>query len=136
MSATDTITLEELAAAFREGVPFNPSANAATAAEQVYAHAVRNREPEYERGHFYEDALGRVFFRLLGDGDGWSSAPEGTPYPGDYPQRPLRKLIPEPAGGTWSRREIERILAGYVGFDRAAEVATCILGVLDKECQS
>lgn len=64
-------------------------------ADALFARAERQREPEYERGQFYQDALNRVFFRLLGSGDGWSEMPEGKPYRNDYPQRPLRKLVPE-----------------------------------------
>src|SRR5580704_2071658 len=65
-------------------------------AVSLLEHVRSQREPEYERGQFYEDAIGQRFFRVLGDGDGWSVMPEGIPYPGDYPRRPLRKLVPLP----------------------------------------
>lgn len=95
MSGDETITREELAAYYRRrefsAEWHKPEEVAQIVFEDIKAH----REPEYERGQIYEDTTGRRFFRLLGDGTGWSSVPEGTPYTGDYPLRPLRKLVPE-----------------------------------------
>lgn len=116
MSTAGTITREELATALkRRGL--------SSLADYLFDDIVREREPEYERGHFYEDALGRVFFRLLGDGDGWSSAPEGTPYPGDYPRRPLRKLVPEP--GPTARVSRSQVIdtLGTLGMHEPARVS-------------
>lgn len=96
MSATDTITLEELAAAFRDGCPFTATVNAATAAEQIYAHALRSREPEYEPGGKYEDPDG-VCFERTSAGE-WITTGSAGVYPHDYPDRPLRRLVPERPG--------------------------------------
>jgi hypothetical protein len=120
----DTITREELATALkRRGL--------SSLADYLFDDIVREREPEYERGQFYMDDLGRVFFRLLGDGDGWSSAPEGTHYPGDYPRRPLRKLVPEPGPALWEH--VTDLLAGFMDADLARDAASRICGLLRGE---
>jgi hypothetical protein len=127
MSTADTITREELAAALkRRGL--------SSLADYLFDDIVRDREPEYERGHFYEDALGRVFFRLLGDGKGWSSAPEGTPYPGDYPRRPLRRLVPEPAVNQVGCEQIAGIITEYVDAPLARDAAQRICELLNERC--
>jgi hypothetical protein len=97
VSTEDTITREELAAAFRSGFLYTHSASAAHAAQEVFAHVVRNREPEYEPGAVYQDPAGRAWCRLRTD-DGeadWRCCESGTLYSARYPDRPLRKLVPE-----------------------------------------
>jgi hypothetical protein len=98
VSTEDTITREELAAAFRSGFLYTHSASAAHAAQEVFAHVVRNREPEYEPGAVYQDPAGRAWCRLrTGDGEAdWRCCESGTLYSDRYPDRPLRKLVPEP----------------------------------------
>jgi hypothetical protein len=106
VSTEDTITREELAAAFRSGFLYTHSASAAHAAQEVFAHVVRHREPEYEPGAVYQDPAGRAWCRLRTD-DGeadWRCCESGTLYSDRYPGRPLRKLVPE--GSPVSREQV------------------------------
>lgn len=98
--AEDTITKADLAEALRNqlrtyaGIAFVTDPEKAAA--DIFDLVKRSREPEYEPGQFYQDATGRVFFRVLGDGKGWSLMPDGATYRHEYPQRPLRRLVPLP----------------------------------------
>jgi hypothetical protein len=99
-TAPETITEDELARVMTDCMSESARSivfmgTPGKVAAEIFAEARRNREPRYERGRFYQDRLGQVFFRVLGDGDGWSLMPEGKPYPHDYPQRPLCRLVPE-----------------------------------------
>jgi hypothetical protein len=55
------------------------------------------REPEYKPGEIYADPEGRAWFRMRGDDDGpdWRFCESGTLYSNHYPERPLRRMIPE-----------------------------------------
>lgn len=125
----DTITRDELTAfcvRHRDyGVP-----TAGAIWDDILAH----REPEYERGQFYQDATGTVFFRVLGCGDGWSTMPEGKPYPHDYPRRPLRRLVPE--GPKVDHGQILAELTQWTNLPRgeAIDLAWRICKLIGGEC--
>jgi hypothetical protein len=76
--------------------------------EVVYQHL---REPEYIPGEIYEDAKGRRMIRRNVPKDAWpwrvlSFAPGDEPTHGaeyyleEFPERPLRRLVPEPDDGS------------------------------------
>lgn len=50
MAVLNAITRDELAAVFRDGFPFNSAASPGVAADQVFAHVARDREPAAESG--------------------------------------------------------------------------------------
>jgi hypothetical protein len=121
----ETITQDELAEALRRR-SYLPDPD--RYAREILADVVAHREPGYEPGRFYLDDIGQVFYRCLGNGNGWSLMPNGSPYPHDYPVRPLRKLVPGPV-----RPAHAAVLAEIVAWDggRYGDLADRICKLLE-----
>jgi hypothetical protein len=89
VSTADTITREELTGALkRRGL--------SSLADYLFDDIVRDREPEYEPGGKYEDPDG-VCFERTSAGE-WITTGSASVYAHDYPDRPLRRLVPERPG--------------------------------------
>jgi hypothetical protein len=92
----ESITEDELEQYFQRvqsvrNVMGGASLEAARIVRDIKAH----REPEYEPGRIYQDASRQPFYRCP-DGS-WLWLPESKPFSDHTPNRPLRKLVPEPS---------------------------------------
>lgn len=127
----DTITRAELAAVFREGFPFNPAGSHLAAADQVFAHVARSREPEYEPGAVCQDASGQVWLRCAGRM--WLAFGKAGEHSDNFPKRPLRKLVPEGGAEDRLRKHLESIAAHLPAIRHALEF-TCGHGEARIDC--
>lgn len=97
--------------------------------EQIVADIIAHREPEYEVGEIYQDAKDRRFLRvrnpewpwcLVGFRRGDDESVRGnfaSTHVEDFPERPLRKLVPVHEKGSYDDGFLRGFTAGQEASD-------------------
>jgi hypothetical protein len=115
----DSITPDELRAAI-DRLGYYVDRHATHPAERIIRDVECHREPEYEPGGLYQDAIGQPFYRCP-DGR-WIWLPEGKPFSDHTPNRPLRKLVAEGSqAARLSRDAVIRDLRAAQRFEEDVE---------------
>lgn len=132
-TAPGAITRDELADALAalKITPEDENTFYPAVADAIFAHVARNREP---RPGAYEDPEGSMYVRVHGL-DAWLRVmDDGTTEvrPDDWPERPLRRLVPEPEPVKPDREAIAReIFEGWRRNRAPDEIAAGVCRLLE-----